>query len=180
MGQIAVRFGLIVTVAALAAANVVAQEEPSPAGRDLEGNAGGEEGAVKQVVDGIMQPYLAQRQRMEGGHRWIRSPHLGMIVAVSLHGHRYFFPYGSYCAGIALFSLRRRNSIAQSAAIVRISLITCVVRTLLKVAGVSVGSSNSRTCFEGAAAAAPESNCLIASSVAKRCAVVSFIASRLL
>ncbi|HEY2140170.1 MAG TPA: serine hydrolase [Chthoniobacterales bacterium] len=55
---------------------------------------GGEEAAVKRVVDGIMQPYLAQRERTEGGHRWIRSPHLGTIVAVSLHGHRYFFPYG--------------------------------------------------------------------------------------
>jgi CubicO group peptidase (beta-lactamase class C family) len=46
------------------------------------------------VVDAIMQPYLAQRQRTAGGHEWIRSPHLGTIVAVSLHGHRYFFPYG--------------------------------------------------------------------------------------
>src|SRR5215472_13242812 len=78
-------FVLIMTVVALAA-NVVAQEEPSPAGRDLEPNAGGEEAAVKRVVDGIMQPYLAQRQRTEGGHRWIRSPHLGTIVGVSLHG----------------------------------------------------------------------------------------------
>jgi len=42
-----------------------------------------------------MQPYLAQRQRTTGGHRWIRSPHLGAIVAVSQHGHRYFFPYGT-------------------------------------------------------------------------------------
>src|SRR5882762_86657 len=41
-----------------------------------------------------MQPYLAQGQRMAGGHPWKRSPFLGTIVAVSLHGHRYFFPYG--------------------------------------------------------------------------------------
>ncbi len=38
-----------------------------------------------------MQPYLSQGQRNTGGHR---SPHLGTIVAVSLRGHRYFFPYG--------------------------------------------------------------------------------------
>jgi len=42
----------------------------------------------------IMQPYLAQGQRMAGGRRWSRSPDLRAIVAVSLHGHRYFFPYG--------------------------------------------------------------------------------------
>ena len=41
-----------------------------------------------------MQPYLAQGQRMAGGHPWKRSPFLGTIVAISLHGHRYFFPYG--------------------------------------------------------------------------------------
>jgi hypothetical protein len=41
-----------------------------------------------------MQPYLAQGQRGPGGHAWSRSPYLGAIVAVSLHGHRYFFPYG--------------------------------------------------------------------------------------
>ena len=45
-------------------------------------NAAGEEAAVKRIVDGIMQPYLAQTQ----------VP--GAIVGVSLHGHRYFFPYG--------------------------------------------------------------------------------------
>jgi CubicO group peptidase (beta-lactamase class C family) len=87
-------FVLIVTVAVLTAANIVAQQEPSAAGPDLQPNASGEEAAVKRVVDGIMQPYLAQGQRMAGGRRWSRSPHLGTIVAVSLHGHRYFFPYG--------------------------------------------------------------------------------------
>jgi CubicO group peptidase (beta-lactamase class C family) len=86
MHRITNRFGLIVTVAVLATAKLAAQQEPS--------TDGGEEAAVKRVVDGIMQPYLAQEQRSSGGHRWIRSPHLGAIVAVSLHGHRYFFPYG--------------------------------------------------------------------------------------
>ena len=93
MHRTTVRFILIVTVAALAAMNVFAQQEPS-AGPNSEPNAGGEEATVKRVVDGIMQPYLAQTERTVGGHRWIRSPHLGTIVAVSLHGHRYFFPYG--------------------------------------------------------------------------------------
>ena len=88
------RFGLIVTVAVLLAAKVAAQQAPSAAGPHLQPNAGGEEAAVKRVVDGIMQPYLAQGQRMAGGQRWTRSPYLGAIVAVSLHGHRYFFPYG--------------------------------------------------------------------------------------
>ena len=87
-------FWLIVTVTVLAVANVVAQQAPSAAGPHLQPDAGDEEAAVKRVVDGIMQPYLAQGQRMAGGHRWKRSPYLGTIVAVSLHGHRYFFPYG--------------------------------------------------------------------------------------
>jgi CubicO group peptidase (beta-lactamase class C family) len=71
-----------------------AQEAPSAAGQTLQPDAGGEEAAVKRVVDGIMQPYLAQEQRTAGGHLWRRSPYLGAIVAVSLHGHRYFFTYG--------------------------------------------------------------------------------------
>jgi CubicO group peptidase (beta-lactamase class C family) len=94
MHRIATRFGLIVTVAVLAAAKVVGQQAPSAPGPHLQPNAGGEEAAVKRLVDGIMQPYLAQGQRMAGARRWSRSPHLGAIVAVSLHGHRYFFPYG--------------------------------------------------------------------------------------
>ena len=98
------RFRLIVTVAVLAAAKVAAQQAPSAAGPNLQPNAGGEEAAVKRVVDGIMQPYLAQGQRSAGGHRWIRSPHLGAIVAVSLHGHRYFFPYGKATDGGAPFT----------------------------------------------------------------------------
>ena len=94
MHRIATRFRLIFTVAVWVAAKVAAQEAPSGAGQHLQPNAGGEEAAVKRVVDGIIQPYLAQRQRLAGGHPWKRSPFLGTIVAVSLHGHRYFFPYG--------------------------------------------------------------------------------------
>src|SRR5919198_685378 len=88
------RFGLIVTVAVLAAAKIAAQQAPSAGGPHLQPNGGGEAEEVKRVVDGIMQPYLAQGQRSTGGRRWSRSPDLGAIVAVSLHGHRYFFPYG--------------------------------------------------------------------------------------
>ena len=94
MHHIVARFRLIVAAAVFAAAKVAAQEVPSAVGQNLQPDAGGEEAAVKRVVDGIMQPYLAQKERMAGGRRWSRSPHLGAIVAVSLHGHRYFFPYG--------------------------------------------------------------------------------------
>jgi CubicO group peptidase (beta-lactamase class C family) len=94
MRRIATRLVLIVTVVGLAVAKVGAQQAPSAVGQNSQPDAAGEEAAVKQVVDGIMQPYLAQRQRTVGGRGWIRSPHLGAIVAVSLHGHRYFFPYG--------------------------------------------------------------------------------------
>ena len=94
MHRVITRLVSVVTVAILAAAKVAAQEEPSATGRQLQPNASEEEAAVRQVVNGIMEPYLAQRQRTAGGHRWIRSPHLGAIVAVSLHGHRYFFNYG--------------------------------------------------------------------------------------
>jgi CubicO group peptidase (beta-lactamase class C family) len=94
MYRTATRFSLIVTVALLAAAKVAAQQEPSAAGPHLQPNAGGEAAAVKRVVDGIMRPYLAQGQPRIRGRRWSRSPNLGAIVAVSLQGHRYFFPYG--------------------------------------------------------------------------------------
>ena len=86
MHPTATRFGLMITVAALATAKVAAQQA-SP--------AGGEEAVVRRVVDGIMQPYLAQEQRTSPrGQRWRRSAALGAIVAVSVHSHRYFFPYG--------------------------------------------------------------------------------------
>jgi CubicO group peptidase (beta-lactamase class C family) len=94
MHRITTRFVLIATVAIFMAANVFTQEEPSTASPRLQPNAEPEEAAVGGVVDAIMQPYLAQRERTAGGHEWIRSPHLGTIVAVSLRGHRYFFPYG--------------------------------------------------------------------------------------
>ena len=94
MHRTATRLGLIVTVAIFAAAKVAAQETPSAEGSHLPPNAEAEEAAVKRIVDGIMQPYLAQEQRTVGDHLWRRSPHLGAIVAVSLHAHRYFFTYG--------------------------------------------------------------------------------------
>jgi CubicO group peptidase (beta-lactamase class C family) len=94
MHRTATRFGLIITVALLAAAKVVAQQAPSAAGPRLQPNGGDEAAAVNRVVDGIMRPYLAQGQRRARGRTWSRSPNLGAIVAVSLHGHRYFFPYG--------------------------------------------------------------------------------------
>jgi CubicO group peptidase (beta-lactamase class C family) len=93
MHRTATRLSLIMTVAVLAG-NVGAQQAPSAIDPHLRPNAGGEEATVKRVVDGIMQPYLAQEQNRAGGHQWKRSPNLGTIVAVSLHGHRYFFPYG--------------------------------------------------------------------------------------
>ena len=44
--------------------------------------AAGEEARIKQIVDGIIQPFLSQH-------------HIpGAIVGVSSHGHDYFFPYG--------------------------------------------------------------------------------------
>ena len=63
MHRTVTRFGLIVTVALLTAANVAAQQAPSAAGPRLQPDAGGEAAVVKRVVDGIMQPYLAQGQR---------------------------------------------------------------------------------------------------------------------
>ena len=93
MHRIATRLALIATVVVLAVTKIAAQQAPSAAGQNSQRDAG-EEVAVKRVTDGIMQPYLAQEQRTAGGHLWRRSPDLGAIVAVSLHGHRYFFPYG--------------------------------------------------------------------------------------
>jgi len=96
----------------LAVAKVAAQEAPSTAGQNLQPNTGGEAAAVKRIVDGIMQPYLAQEQRNASGRRWSRSPHLGTIVAVSLHGHRYFFPYGKATDAGAPFT---RETLVRSA-----------------------------------------------------------------
>ena len=85
---------LVVAVALFATAKVTAQEARSD-GSQLESNQSPEEAAVRRVVNGIMQPYLAQRERTGArGQTWIRSSDLGAIVAVSVHGHRYFFAYG--------------------------------------------------------------------------------------
>jgi len=67
MPRTATRFGLIVTVALLAAANLPAQQAPSAADPPFTANAGGEGAVVKRVVDGIMQPYLAQEQHPTRG-----------------------------------------------------------------------------------------------------------------
>src|SRR5215208_605842 len=104
MHRITNRCCLIATVAFLTATKLGAQQAPSAAGRNLQLTAGDEEAAVKRVVDGIMQPYLAEGERTAGGHVWKRSPDLGAIVAVSLHGHRYFFSYGKATAAGAPFT----------------------------------------------------------------------------
>ena len=51
MHRIATRFGLILTVGVLVAANVDAQQPPSAASPNLQPNAGTDEAAVKRVVD---------------------------------------------------------------------------------------------------------------------------------
>src|SRR5262249_27346606 len=94
MHGIASRLVPIVAVVGVAVAKVCARQRPSHAGQNLQADAGGEEAAVKRVIDGFMQPYVAQKQRTVGGQRWTRSSHLGTIIAVSMHGRRYFFPYG--------------------------------------------------------------------------------------
>jgi CubicO group peptidase (beta-lactamase class C family) len=95
MHRTANRFILIVTITLFAAGTIVAQQAAPDAGRDLQPNAGGEATAVKRVVESIMQPYLAQEQRRGArGQPWRRSPNLGAIVAVSVHGNRYYFPFG--------------------------------------------------------------------------------------
>ena len=75
---------LITCTLMLAPASVSAQQIPAsgPASRQMEAHPAGEEARIKQIVDGIIRPYLAENQ----------AP--GAIVGVSLHGHRYFFPYG--------------------------------------------------------------------------------------
>lgn len=95
MRHTASRFTMLVAVAGLAAMKVIAQQAPSAADQNSQANPTGEEATVRRVVDAIMQPYLAQGERTAGGHTWVRSPHLGTIVAVSLRGHRYFFPFGT-------------------------------------------------------------------------------------
>ncbi|HZS18361.1 MAG TPA: serine hydrolase [Candidatus Udaeobacter sp.] len=86
---------LLVAVLNLFAAIQVKGQEARFSSPQSESNQGGEEAVVRRVVNGIMQPYLAQRQRTGArGQRWVRSSNLGAIVAVSLRGRRYFFAYG--------------------------------------------------------------------------------------
>ncbi len=93
--RIATRFGLIVTVALLTAAKLAAQQTPFAAGPRLQPDNGSEEAAVKRVVDGIMQPYLAQGQRsLPRGRTWSRSPNVGAIVAVSDASAQKYMPEG--------------------------------------------------------------------------------------
>jgi len=94
MYHVATWLAFILTVPLLTPAKVAAQQVPSVGGPHLQPNASDEAATVKRVVEGIMEPYLAQEERRVGGQIWKRSPFLGAIVAVSLHGQRYFFPYG--------------------------------------------------------------------------------------
>src|SRR5207248_1827668 len=103
-GRTAIRFVLIVTVAVFAAANVVASKRQSAAGPDY-------------------SPMRVARKRRSSG--WLTAscsptwhnvnawavatdgPDLLIwerIVAVSLHGHRYFFSYGTATDGGAPFT----------------------------------------------------------------------------
>lgn len=72
--------GVVALVMACVACGWQASAQQMPANG---ANAGGDqEATVRRIVDGIMQPYIAQNN--------VR----GAIVGVSLHGHRYYFPYG--------------------------------------------------------------------------------------
>jgi CubicO group peptidase (beta-lactamase class C family) len=94
MHRLTSRSRLVSTILVFAVTKLAAQETPPPTAH-LQPAAGDEETAVKQVIESIMQPYLAQQQRPSPrGQTWRRSSSLGAIVAVSLHGRRYFFPFG--------------------------------------------------------------------------------------
>ncbi len=80
MPRCATRPGLILFVLFLSSAAIAQQTSGGAIRQRRQRRRRGS--AVKRIVDGIMQPYLAQTQ----------VP--GAIVGVSLHGHRYFFPYG--------------------------------------------------------------------------------------
>lgn len=66
------RLNLILAV--LVVCGIAAAQQPSAPAVD--------EARIRQIVDGVMQPYLAQGQ------------YPGAIVGISLHGHRFFFNYG--------------------------------------------------------------------------------------
>jgi hypothetical protein len=92
MHRTTTRFNLIVTIALFAAAKIAAQQALSATEPQLQRSGGGEAAAAKRVVDGIMQPYLAEGQRTSGSRRWSRSPNPRAIVAVSLHGRPVLLP----------------------------------------------------------------------------------------
>jgi len=73
----AARVGFVLTLLCLASTPAFAQAEPS-----IRPDAGDEEAGVKDVVDGVMRPYLR------------RNSLPGAIVGASLHGRRHFFSYG--------------------------------------------------------------------------------------
>jgi len=75
------RLGVLVTVLMFALLAASGQQEPAQA-TPPSPNPAGQETVIKHIVDGIIQPYMAQGQ----------FP--GAIVGVSIHGHRYFFNYG--------------------------------------------------------------------------------------
>jgi len=78
MHRNAIRPSLLVYVLILVSSFVLAQQTPT----SNQSAVGPNEAAIKKIVDGIMEPFIAQSQ----------VP--GAIVGVSLHGHRYFFTYG--------------------------------------------------------------------------------------
>ena len=67
--------GAVIVVLMFRSLPAIAQQQPGP-------HSSGDEASIKQVVDGIIQPYLTQNQ----------IP--GAIVGVSIHGKSYFFAYG--------------------------------------------------------------------------------------
>jgi len=85
---------LVIAVTVFATIRVKGQEDGFGRAQS-NSNQAPEEEVVRRVINGIMQPYLAQPERTGSrGQRWVRSSHLGAIVAVSVHGRRYFFAYG--------------------------------------------------------------------------------------
>lgn len=70
-------FYSLVIVLLLSSLVAEAQQQVSAGGANAS-----QEAAVKRVVDEVVQPYISQGQ------------YPGAIVAISLHGHRYFFNYG--------------------------------------------------------------------------------------
>jgi CubicO group peptidase (beta-lactamase class C family) len=82
MHRNATRLGIVFFFLFFISTSAIAQQKPASTQSPVAPNASNEEAIVKRVVDRIMQPYLSQ------------AGIPGAIVGVSLHGHRYFFPYG--------------------------------------------------------------------------------------